>query len=954
MQSSPPVRLIPTLAISYWILGALGLALAISPGYSSPMFPAAGLGLAVALRFGRTGLLSVLIGSFLLNLSVSFVKDQPFAASALLAGLIACGSTLQAFTGSKLVRRFLKPGWDYFDNEKHTLALLMTGGVLACVCSASVGVGSMHALGIIPADGVFFTWWTWYAGDMLGVFLAAPFFLLLFNEGEKRDWPRLRTILIPLSIALGLSAGVFTVAANYEKKSIRAKVAEEGEQIQRQLENRVIAHREMLASMARLIEVNPELSPAQFDYFTHVTLAKQRDVFALSFNPLILSANRDAFEAKMRGMQGQADFAHYAIRGDDSSQGQTTNDVRGIYIPVAFISPILKNKSALGYDIYSNPVRRLAIESSLNSLLGAVTAPVDLIQDAEPEMGVLLLEPILQGNSLVNPGIVSNLKISGFAVGVIKVNEMVRIALQERFNQQLTLRISDSEAINSNQHFFKTANFQSDWQNDSKMTEFGWTHTLNVADRHWTIELIPSTAYLQAQRPLFAWVAGVLGIFFAALLQVMLMAISGRTELVRRKVHEQTQFIEDQNRQLEIASAQAQAANLAKSRFLATVSHELRTPLNGILGVAKLMQMEANNPEQLKQTGIILSSGETLLALLNDVLDLAKVESGKIELKMQDFKPKVLLEDTAQLFEFQACNKNLTLEVKWKGAEDAQFTGDLIRIKQILNNLVGNAIKFTSQGGVSIRAEEIVKAEGSVFLKFNVQDTGIGIAQNDIPQLFKPFAQLDDAYNRQYEGTGLGLSIVKNLSELMNGEVGVSSEKGVGSDFWFTIQVEPGQFEKLREKPTADAAKFNDHLPKGKTWHQYKGHVLIAEDEKINQTVVFSFLKKMGLSSECVASGEQAVQRIQEGLRPNLILMDLHMPIMDGYEATVRIKDHERSSNLPPTPVVALTASTQAEAQQKCLDVGMVGFLSKPISIEVLEQTIKLYCERVTPVKIAP
>ncbi|MDH4395005.1 MAG: CHASE domain-containing protein [Limnobacter sp.] len=950
MHVSPSARLMPTLAIAYWILGALGLALAISPGYSSPMFPAAGLGLAVALRFRRTGLASVLLGSFLLNLSVSIFKDQPIAGSALLAGLIACGSTFQAFTGSQLVRRLLKPGWEYFDNEKHTLALLMTGGVLACVCSASVGVGSMYGLGIIPADNVFFTWWTWYAGDVLGVFLAAPFFLLLFKEGEKRDWPRLRTILIPLSVALGLSAMVFTVAANYEKEEIRAQVAEEGERIQRQLENRIIAHREMLASMARLIEVNPELSLLQFNYFTHVTLAKQKDVFALSFNPLVRHEDRDAFERRMRDLLGTTEFADFEIREDQANGKLGTAAVRDIYAPVAFISPIIKNKSALGYDIHSNSIRHSAIESSLNSLLGAVTAPVNLIQDAEPDMGVLLLEPILTGNNLAKPGTASDLKISGFAVGVIKVNQMVRIALQDRLNPQLALRLSDTEKIQSDLHFFRSNNWQQDWQNDQKMKEFGWTNTLNVADRSWTIELIPSTAYLQAQRPLFAWVAGVMGIFFAALLQVMLMAISGRTELVRRKVHEQTQFIENQNRQLEIASAQAQAANQAKSRFLATVSHELRTPLNGILGIAKLMQIESNNADQLKQAGIILSSGETLLALLNDVLDLAKVESGKLDLKIQNFKPKALLEDIHRLFEIQAREKNLNLSINWSGLEDAQFSGDEVRIKQILNNLVANAIKFTADGSVTIQAHQLTEDDGSSFLKFNVQDTGIGISAANIPQLFKPFSQLDDAYNRQYEGTGLGLSIVKNLTELMDGEVGVSSQEGVGSNFWFTIKVRTKTIQGVADDEANDLAVDLTNQPyavKTNRLQQYKGHVLIAEDEKINQTVVVSFLKKMGLSSECVASGEEAVQRIKQGLQPNFILMDLHMPRMDGYEATVQIKAYEQENNRPPIPVVALTASTLTEARQKCMDVGMVGFLSKPISIEVLEQTVKLYCERI-------
>ena len=286
-------------ATLYFILGALGLSLAISPGYSSPIFPAAGLALALSIRFGRHGVVAVFIGSFALNYSQSLLNAQDFADAAIISALIASGSALQCTIGAAVVRRFLKPGWEYLDNEQSIFHLLLLGGVLACLCSATVGVGSMYLLNIIDFDEVVFSWWTWYAGDALGVFLATPLFLLLFQTEDQRDWLRFRSVAFPLGCAVLLAGGVFYAASRWESDALSDRVAEEGENIERLLESRVAAHQAMLSSLIRLIEVNPEINRAQFDQFTKITLAEQIDVSALSFNPLILQQNRIEFESRM-------------------------------------------------------------------------------------------------------------------------------------------------------------------------------------------------------------------------------------------------------------------------------------------------------------------------------------------------------------------------------------------------------------------------------------------------------------------------------------------------------------------------------------------------------------------------------------------------------------------------------------------------------------------------------
>lgn len=913
-------------AALYLILGALGLSLAISPGYSSPIFPAAGLALALSLRYGSKGALAVFFGSFALNFGLSVLNERALFDATVIAILIAGGSALQCTLGAALVKHFVRSGWEYLDNEKSIFHLLLVGGVVACLCSATVGVGSMYQLNVIEFDEVFFSWWTWYAGDALGVFLATPLFLLLFQTEDNRDWSRFRSVALPLSFAVPLAAGVFFAASRWESQSLSNRVAEEGENIQRLLQGRVIAHQEMLSSLIRLIEVNPDISREQFDHFTQLTLAEQNDVTALSFNPLVLRQDRANFETRMTKL---LDLSEFAIRERNVIGELVPASDSSMHVPVIYISPLTENIKAVGYDIYSDPVRKQAIERSLNNMKGTVTAPIQLVQDHKNRTGVLLMQPIMNRENSDD----QQLGVQGFAVAVIKVDDMIRIALENRLNDLLALRVVDTESEHGQSLFFQTSN----WTRSSPSNQYAWRSTIEVADRQWQLDMVPTAGYLKEHRPVFAWVVGVISMFFAALLQVMLMAVSGRTELVQRKVREQTQFILEQKQQLEATSAKANAANLAKSRFLATMSHELRTPMNGILGVAKLIQLESNNAKQKEQAEIILTSGEMLLTLLNDILDIAKIEAGKIELYAYQFSPQLMLTDIKRLYEAQAHHKKLTLETEWQGQADAVYICDVGRVRQILINLVSNALKFTPNGHVKIMANATTSnAPGQTELRFEVQDTGIGITQDKLAQLFQPFSQLDDSYKRRHAGSGLGLSIVKNMAELMGGKVGVESEPGLGSRFWFTVRVShPENIEKTASPKTpVPLSEVQKNLK------QFTGEVLVVEDDLVNQTVIRAFLGKLGLKSEHTANGALAVQKIAAGYQPDLILMDLQMPELDGYEATREIRAFEAQHALKPIPIVALTAAAFPEERQQCFEAGMNGFLSKPVSLNELMQAI--------------
>ncbi|OQY59110.1 MAG: hypothetical protein B6245_08385 [Desulfobacteraceae bacterium 4572_88] len=435
-------------------------------------------------------------------------------------------------------------------------------------------------------------------------------------------------------------------------------------------------------------------------------------------------------------------------------------------------------------------------------------------------------------------------------------------------------------------------------------------------------------------------------------------ALDAYTRDLEQKVRERTRKLEIQKEESEKLRKKAEAANIAKSTFLANMSHEIRTPMSGVISMTNLLLDTETTLEQREYAEALESSAESLLSVINDILDFSKIEAGKFDFKIIDFDLRHVIDHMLKPLTMEAHMRGLGLACETEPDVPVFVRGDPGRLRQILNNLIGNAMKFTHQGGIVLQVSPEEESDSHVVVRFSVTDTGIGIHKNHLNRLFKAFFQVDMSATRKYGGTGLGLAISKQFAEMMGGQIGVLSEEGKGSTFWFTVRLEklshnreaeiviPGDMVKKRI-PTADGNSEpvgHSHLSDSQTAsdgaEQHELKILLAEDNIVNQKVAEIMLDKLGYQVDIANDGKEALAALEKSCY-DLVLMDIQMPEMSGLEVTRAIRDQKSEVFDHNVPIIAMTAHTMKGDRERFIEAGMNDHVPKPVKPDELDKAIR-------------
>lgn len=416
------------------------------------------------------------------------------------------------------------------------------------------------------------------------------------------------------------------------------------------------------------------------------------------------------------------------------------------------------------------------------------------------------------------------------------------------------------------------------------------------------------------------------------------LRVMEEAKAARSEVEFANERLSEAIRQAKESARVAEAANAAKSDFLATMSHEIRTSLNGVIGFMEMLNSTKLDDEQRDYVESVKTSGEVLMALINNVLDFSKIESGHLHLELREFSLAVVVEETAATFRRECKQRGLQLQVDITPNVPSAVIGDENRIRQILTNLIGNAVKFTNSGSITVNVHsKDAEPSGLCDIQLEVRDTGIGMDDAHLDRLFRPFSQGDSSMARRFGGTGLGLAITKRLSEAMDGRVWATSTLGEGSSFFVQLKLRMALSDIASPPPNqSESSKKVSILKIGE---RYPLRIVVAEDNAANQRVLMIMLKRLGWRSHFVDNGKELIDYLQENM-VDLIFMDLQMPIMDGLEATSRIRSGEAGESFKAVPIVALTANALQGDEERCLRSGMSSYMTKPLKLDILESKI--------------
>ncbi len=775
------------IGLVYAFLGWLGLELAIPPGYASPVFPAAGLAVAVVLCYGNRVLPGIWLGSLAINLATSALNNGLGISSVMVAVAVACGATLQAWFAHSLIRRWSDELWRQLVNERDIAMFLLLVAPLACLVSATVGVSSLYLADVVLKAEIAFSWWNWWLGDMLGVLLFTPLLLTLLLRSVSPWKERQLTVAVPILVSLCVVTMVFVWVLRWEASQQQEKIAEQGQKIARMLDHRLIALHEALSSLRRLIEVYPDMSFRQFEHFTRITLHENRDIFALSYNSYISRQQRTDFE---KAMAIKTDTPGFRITERNHENRLMSAADRPYYVAVGYIAPLKGNQPALGYDIYSEPVRRRAIDQAINFMRPAVTEPIQLVQEQQKRVGLLAMHPAYLEYEKTGGEKVS--RLFGFAVAVIKVDEMVQIATSGHLPTGLNFCLRDLEAPPDRKLLYR-----SDSGTSRPEQNYIWKTNLTMADRIWSLEVFPTAGYLSSHRTWLAWGVGILGLLFVSLFQTMLLAMSGRNFSIQQNVNHQTiellqakEQLEHLNQSLQQRVDEAitelrqkdlvlirQGRQAAMGEMIGNIAHQWRQPLNALSMLISNMQfalMENQLTEEYMQESAANADRliQKMSTTINDFRDFFKPDREKIT-----FSAMQQIRSTVDLVDASFHNSGITITVE--PCTDCLLSGFPNEYSQVLLNLLSNAKDAVIESGTRPGLIRISLEEQDGMGVVTVKDNGNGVPEEISSRIFEPY------FSTKQMGTGIGLYMSRMIIERnMNGTLVLGNNiNNTGSEF---------------------------------------------------------------------------------------------------------------------------------------------------------------------------
>lgn len=767
-------------ALGYFLAGWLGQLFAVPPGYATVIWPASGIAISACLLFGYKAVFGVFLGSSLINVAITFSNNGQIAL--LVPMLIALGSSAQTAFSYFLIRHFIGEHFKFY-SIRHVLYFILLAGPIGCLISATVGTSVLSGFGILPEGEAFLNWLSWWMGDSVGVIVLVPWLAVIFRKHFSVYYDRPARVIVALMIVALMTILITTSTAYFELNKQRQAFQNDAELNSTLLSERVKNSVDILYGMAGYIRGSGVVEGYEFYEYGENILRRDRAIKALSINHVVQGSDLDRYETQMQSMY---DSSFRVMQRDSDGNLETVSD-RSRYVVVGVIYPLKGNAKALGFDVYSEASRRDSIDEAIRLNAAFPTPAITLVQNSK---AVLIFLPVYSGAQLHSMATalfdirdLSERVLGRHSTGSTEVYLTDRRPRQEPY----IITASDNATLSAEQLFSGLEEDAFPVVNRS---------VIPVGAHHWELIHVSHTSFIE--QPWGTHFVLVAGLFVAGLLGWVLSLVFSHAAQVEKQVTERTKELSEANdalresgEKLRQATHEAQEASLAKSRFLANMSHEIRTPLNGMLGSLTLLKSNELSTEQRNLVTLAHQSGDALLDLVNDILDLSKIEAGELELDYRPFNVQDLLEDVASLMYIKAHEKGLRFSVPETLLPEVTVISDRLRVRQVLLNLLGNAIKFSDSGN-SVRVVTAMDWEGDsrANLTVRVIDTGIGMTESVQKRLFSRFKQADASTTRRYGGTGLGLAICKELVGALGGEIGVESVLGEGATFWFTIPVE--------------------------------------------------------------------------------------------------------------------------------------------------------------------